>query len=50
MDKFGQITLLAEAALLIQQVMNECDPEFKDALEDMPDRLADIADAIEGVA
>jgi hypothetical protein len=49
MDKFLQIMKLAEAAALIQEVMNSCDPEFKDALEDMPDRLADIADGIEGL-
>jgi hypothetical protein len=47
MDKYQQIMKLAEAAALIQEVMNVCDPEFHDALEDMPDRLADISDAIE---
>lgn len=49
MDKYQQIMKLAQAAALIQEVMNVCDSESKDALEDMPDRLADIADAIEGV-
>lgn len=49
MDKYQQIAKLAEAAALIQEVMGVCDAEFADDLEDMPDRLADIADAIEGV-
>jgi spore maturation protein SpmA len=49
MDKYQQIMKLAEAAALIQEVMNVCDPEFRETLEDMPDRLADIADSIEGV-
>lgn len=49
MDKFEQIAYLAEAALLIQQVMQACDPQTAECLEDMPDRLADIADQIEGL-
>jgi hypothetical protein len=49
MDKYQQIMKLAEAAALIQEVMNVCDQQFAEELEDMPDRLADISDAIEGV-
>ena len=49
MDKFEQIAYLAEAALLIQQVLQECDPDYADDLQDMADRLANIADEIEGV-
>lgn len=47
MDKYQQIIKLAEAAELIQQVIR-ANPDFADVLEDMPDRLADIADEIEG--
>lgn len=47
MDKYQQIIKLAQAAALIQEVMQVTDSESRDALEDMPDRLADIADAIE---
>lgn len=47
MDKYEQIVKLAEAAALIQNVMNECDPEFADDLQDMADRIANIADEIE---
>lgn len=48
MGKYEQIGKLAEAAMLIQQVMNECTADIADCLEDMPDRLADISDEIEG--
>ena len=48
MDKYEQITKLAQAAQLIQEVLQVCDPEAAECLEDMPDRLADIADQIEG--
>ena len=48
MDKYEQIAKLAEAAALIQEVIR-ANPEFADVLEDMPDRLADISDEIEGV-
>jgi len=47
MDKFEQIGKLAEAAMLIQQVLNACTPDIAECLEDMPDRLADIGDQIE---
>jgi hypothetical protein len=50
MDKFEQITKLAQAAMLIQEVMRECTSDIAECLEDMPDRLADISDQIEGVA
>jgi hypothetical protein len=46
MDKYQQIVKLAQAAELIQEVIR-ANPEFADVLEDMPDRLADIADEIE---
>jgi hypothetical protein len=46
MDKYEQITKLAEAAALIQEVIR-ANPSFADVLEDMPDRLADISDEIE---
>ena len=49
MDKWTQIGKLAQAAMLIQQVMSECDPDIAECLEDMPDRLADISDQIEGI-
>ena len=47
MDKYEQIGKLAQAAMLIQQVLAECDPKIAECLEDMPDRLADISDQIE---
>ena len=47
MDKFEQIGKLAEAAMLIQQVLNVCDPDFADDLQDMTNSLANIADQIE---
>ena len=47
MDKFEQIAYLAEAALLIQQVLQECSPDFADDLQDMTNSLANIADQIE---
>lgn len=47
MDKFEQIAYLAEAALLIQQVLQECNPDFADDLQDMANSLANIADEIE---
>jgi hypothetical protein len=49
MDKYEQIGKLAQAAMLIQEVMNVCDQSITECLEDMPDRLADISDQIEGV-
>jgi hypothetical protein len=47
MDKYEQISYLAEAALLIQQVLQECNPDFADDLQDMANSLANIADEIE---
>lgn len=47
MDKYQQIIKLAEAAALIQEVLNVCATDIAECLEDMPDRLADIADQIE---
>ena len=49
MDKYEQIAYLAEAALLIQQVLTVVDPEYADDLQDMANQLAGIADQIEGV-
>ena len=48
MDKYEQIVKLAEAAALIQNVLQECDPDYADVLQDMADHLANIADQIEG--
>ena len=47
MDKYEQITKLAQAAMLIQEVMLRCDPDFADDLQDTADTLASIADQIE---
>ena len=49
MDKYQQIAYLAEAALLIQQVLAVVDPDYADDLQDMADQIANIADRIEGV-
>ena len=49
MDKYQQIAYLAEAALLIQQVLAVVDPDYADDLQDMAEHLANIADQIEGV-
>jgi hypothetical protein len=49
MDKYQQITKLAEAAALIQEVLQCVDPDFADDLQDMADHIANIADAIEGI-
>jgi hypothetical protein len=48
MDKYEQIGKLAEAAALIQEVLNACDSDFADDLQDMTNSLANIADQIEG--
>lgn len=48
MDKFEQIGKLAQAAALIEEVIR-ANPDFADVLEDMPERLANISDDIEGV-
>lgn len=49
MTKWEQITKLAEAARLIEEVELHADREFADDLTDAARMLADIADAIEGV-
>lgn len=46
MDKYEQIGKLAQAAFLIEEVIR-ANPDFADVLEDMPERLANIADDIE---
>ncbi len=47
MDKYEQIGKLAEAVALIQEVLNVCDPDFADDLQDITNSLANIADQIE---
>ena len=49
MDKYQQIIKLADAAALIQEVLNVCNPDFADDLQDMADHIANIADRIEEV-
>jgi hypothetical protein len=47
-DKFEQITKLAQAAMLIQEVLPwVTNPEFLPTLRVMTDNLADISDQIE---
>lgn len=48
MDKYEQITKLAQAADLIHEVIQHVDPEFVDELNIMYDDIADLADQIEG--
>lgn len=49
MDKYEQIGKLAQAAMLIREVLQHADSEFTDALTTIHDDVADIADAIEGI-
>lgn len=49
MDKYQQITKLAEAAALIQEVINSDKCAYDDDLQVINDQIADIADQIEGV-
>ena len=49
MDKYEQITKLAQAAMLIQEVLQVCDPDYADDLQDMTVSLANISDQIEGI-
>jgi len=48
MDRYQQIIKLAEASMLIREVVNACDPKFHDVLQDIVDNIADTADQIEG--
>lgn len=48
MNKWEQITKLAEAARLIEEVRLHADPKFRDDLIEAADMLADVADEIEG--
>ena len=48
MNKYQQIEKLAQAAMLIQEVLQVCDPDYADDLQDITVSLADIADQIEG--
>lgn len=48
MDKYQQIVKLAEASQLIQEVLQHCDPDYAEDLEDARMMLADVADQIEG--
>ena len=47
MDKFEQIGKLAQAALLIQEVVGHAHPDFRAELQTMADDIANIADDIE---
>lgn len=47
MDKFEQITKLAQAAALIQEVINSDDCPYTFELEEINETLADLADEIE---
>lgn len=47
MDKYEQITKLAQAALLIQEVIQHVNPVFRDELQTMADDIANIADDVE---
>jgi len=49
MDKYEQITKLAEAAALIQEVINSGDCPLTFELEEVNVTIADLADEIEGV-
>lgn len=46
MDKYQQITKLAEAALMIQEVIR-ANPDYAGDLQDINDNIANIADDIE---
>ena len=48
MNKWEQITKLAEAARLIEEVRLHADSKFRDDLIEAADMLADVADQIEG--
>jgi hypothetical protein len=47
MDKYEQITTLAAAAAMIQQVINSGQCLYSTYLQDINDDIADIADQIE---
>ncbi len=47
MDKYEQITKLAQAAALIQEVINSNSCAFDDDLQEINDEIANIADEIE---
>lgn len=47
MDKYEQIAKLAKAALLIQEVLPNVDPDVADDLQDTFNALANISDQIE---
>ena len=47
MDKFEQIGKLAQAAILIQEVIAHVHPDFRAELQTMADDIANIADDIE---
>lgn len=49
MNKYEQIMKLAEAAALIQEVINSDACAYDDDLQVINDEIADIADQIEGV-
>lgn len=47
MDKYVQIAKLAEAAALIQEVVNTVGKDFQVPLQSIVDDIADLADQIE---
>lgn len=47
MTKHKQIAYLLEAALLIRQILPECDPDYADDLQDMAQQLDGIAKELE---
>lgn len=47
MDKYEQIGKLAQAAMLIQEVINSSKCNFDESLQYINDELTDIADQIE---
>jgi hypothetical protein len=49
MGKYEQIAKLAQAALLIQEVINSDKCAYDDDLQVINDSIADIADQIEGI-
>lgn len=47
MDKYEQINKMAQASMLIQEVINSGDCPFTFELEEINETLADLADEIE---
>ena len=49
MDKYQQISLLAQAADILYRLLPAADPEHAEALLTLADGIADLADKIEGL-